>query len=586
MDTQLKENLTMKNVTRNRERGVALFFSIFALLLLTAIAGTLIFMASTETSINSNYRQEQTAFFAAKAGIEEARARMMPADPNTINLNGTSLPTGAPDTPNLPPNNATTSKLIYIVNPVNGGAAVQPWNGGTQWGDDELYHDGYTALGLTAAAPGVRCAAATLPAAAYASVNSQLPYSATTNPVPYKWVRVAPKLNASLMGPGTITTNPVYDVNAGVGTGTTVVCWDGVNEWVLTILTAANCQQMNSVNSTYMTNVYTITSLGVSSDAPNAARKVLQAEVALNPTPPFPYGLFATSTACPAIIFNGNNPSTNSYTTANGGTYTTTQSSFGGDIGANGGVSVGNGNVEGIVGVLQPPPVGNGTCATPLSVGSNGQTLGPNCSTPGVGGCGACPGPTGPNCLMSSPTYVPTPYVFPTPPAPNPLPPTTAYSGGNSLVPGSYGNISITGNTTITLAPGTYNINSLSMAGNGQIVVNPPGAVTLNVAGQGNANPIAIAGNGITDDNFANDFTINYGGTGTVSIAGNGNVTAILNSPNATVTQQGNGNWYGSILGSTMTIGGNAFFHFDRNSALAPANHGYFTLIGFREVPY
>ena len=579
MDTQLKESLIMKNVTRNRERGVALFFSVFALLLLTAIAGALIFMASTETSINANYRQEQTAFFAAKAGIEEARARMMPADPNSINTTAAPLPI-------LAPTNNATSPLIYIVNPVNGGTAVQPWNAANQWADDELCHDGYTALGLTAAAPGVRCATATLGATAYKSVNSQLPYSATANPVPYKWVRVAPKLNGSILGPGTTTASTVYDVNAGVGTGITPVCWDGVNEWVLTILTAANCQQMNSVNSTYMTNVYTITSLGVSSDAPNAARKVLQAEVALNPTPPFPYGLFATSTACPAVTFNGNNASTNSYTTANGGTYSTTQSSFGGDVGSNGGVAVGNGNIAGIVGVLQPPPLGNGTCVTPLSIGSNGATLGPSCSTPGVGGCGPCPGPTGPNCLTNSPTYVPTPYVFPAPPPPNPLPPTTAYSGGNSLVPGNYGNISITGHTTITLAPGTYNINSLSMAGNGQIVVNPPGAVTLNVAGQGNANPIAIAGNGITDDNFANDFTINYGGTGTVSIAGNGNVTAILNSPNATITQQGNGNWYGSILGATITIGGNAFFHFDRNSALAPANNGYYTLIGFREVPY
>src|ERR1700688_1859955 len=107
MDTQLKENLTMKNVTRNRERGVALFFSIFALLLLTAIAGALIFMASTETSINSNYRQEQTAFFAAKAGIEEARARMMPADPNSINTTAAPLSIVAPTN--------TTASLIYIV---------------------------------------------------------------------------------------------------------------------------------------------------------------------------------------------------------------------------------------------------------------------------------------------------------------------------------------------------------------------------------------------------------------------------------------------------------------------------------------
>ena len=97
---------------------------------------------------------------------------------------------------------------------------------------------------------------------------------------------------------------------------------------------------------------------------------------------------------------------------------------------------------------------------------------------------------------------------------------------------------------------------------------------------------VAIAGNGVTDDTIPNDFVINYGGTDTISIAGNGNVTAILNAPLAPIAQKGNGNWYGSIVGGQMTIGGNAFFHFDRNAALAPQNNGYYTMISSREVPY
>jgi hypothetical protein len=124
------------------------------------------------------------------------------------------------------------------------------------------------------------------------------------------------------------------------------------------------------------------------------------------------------------------------------------------------------------------------------------------------------------------------------------------------------------------------------MAGNAQVTVSPPGAVTLNVAGTGQSNPIAIAGNGITDDTMANDFMINYGGTGNISVAGNGNVTAILNAPNASVTQTGNGNWYGSMVAATMSIGGNAFFHYDRNSATSPPSTGYLTMIGYREVSY
>jgi hypothetical protein len=571
MDAQLKESLTMKNVTRNRQRGIALFFSIFALLLLSAIAAALIFMANTETSVNSNYRQEQVAYFAAKAGIEEARARMMSSDPNPI----------TPSLPVVAPTNNATSQIIYIVNPVKGGTAVQPWNAANQWADDELCHDynGDVALGLTTVAPDVRCTPVTLGATAYLAPTSQLPYNGTGTPVPYKWVRIAPKVNGSMLGPGT-TINNTYSVNSTVGTGTTPVCWDGVNEWVLT---AATCQQMNSVNATYMTNVYILTSLGVSSDAPNAARKVLQAEVALSPTTAFPYGLFATSTACPAVTFNGSNAATNSYTTAGGGTYATTESSSGGDVGSNGGVSLGNGTVGGIIGALPGPLAGLGcTPATPpVSFGPKG-----NCEVQGAVNCSAaCPSGNSAAC------YLTAPYVFPTPPAPNPPPPNTTCSTGpctgtGTLVPGTYGNISITGNTILTLAPGTYNINSISMAGKGEITVSPAGAVTLNIAGQGNANPVAIAGNGIVDDTIPNDFTINYGGTGTVSIAGNGNVTAVLDAPNATVTQVGNGNWYGAILANNITISGNGFFHFDRNASLAPASNGYYTLISFREVPY
>jgi hypothetical protein len=145
------------------------------------------------------------------------------------------------------------------------------------------------------------------------------------------------------------------------------------------------------------------------------------------------------------------------------------------------------------------------------------------------------------------------------------------------------------------MAPGTYNINSPSMTGNAAIVVNPPGALEFNVGGCGDAtcsaanalaNPLAVAGNGITDDTIPNDFTINYAGAGTISIAGNGDVTAILNAPNSTITQVGNGNWYGSILGGKISLGGNAFFHFDKNSAQAPSSNGYHTMLGFREVQY
>jgi Tfp pilus assembly protein PilX len=142
----------MKSTARNNERGIAMFFSLFALLLLTAIAGTLTFMASIETSVNSNYRQEQMAYFAAKAGLEEARARMMQTDPNTINATGTALPIVAPTNAN--------GSVIYIVNPGATANSVQPWSATNAYADDELCHDGYSPSLLAAGqvvAPGVPC---------------------------------------------------------------------------------------------------------------------------------------------------------------------------------------------------------------------------------------------------------------------------------------------------------------------------------------------------------------------------------------------------------------------------------------------
>lgn len=581
----------MKAQTKKRESGIALFFAVGALLLLTVIGAALIFMTNTDTAINSNYRQEQIAYFAAKAGVEEARARMMAADPASIAC-ASAVPISCPGPvagnaayPLFDPAQVAAptpaNKMIYYITNPGAGAAVQPWSSADAYTDDEICHESYTGLALAVAAPDVRCTPANLPAGAYVSYTSALPYSGTSGALAYKWVRISPKVNSSvtyLSGTGATASISTYNVNATTlpASATNVVCWDGQEELVLNTPAFLNCNQMKNLQGAPLTNVYLVTAMGVSA---TGARKMVEGEVALQPTTPFPYGLFATSTACPALTFTGNNPATDSYTTANNGTYSSTKTNTGGDVGSNGGVSVGNGNIGGLVGVLAPPPAGPGICANPFSIGPNGTDIGPN-----------CPGPT---CVPNSPTYLPAPETFPVPPAPNPLPPNTAYtppncSGkknqGQCAVPGTYGNLTVNG--TLTLAPGVYNINSLSMQGNGQIIVNPPGAVTLNVAGTGQATPLTIAGNGITDDTIANDFVINYSGTGNISIAGNGDVTAILNAPNAIIAQQGNGNWYGSILGSKVTIGGNAFFHFDRNAALAPINNGYFQMISFREVPY
>src|SRR4051794_33658530 len=88
---------------RSAERGIALLLCIFALLLLTGIALGLMFMSDTETNINVNYRDTQQAYFAAMAGLQEARVQMLT---NGLNVKPITMPL-----------TASATGVKYILNP-------------------------------------------------------------------------------------------------------------------------------------------------------------------------------------------------------------------------------------------------------------------------------------------------------------------------------------------------------------------------------------------------------------------------------------------------------------------------------------
>jgi len=93
--------------------------------------------------------------------------------------------------------------------------------------------------------------------------------------------------------------------------------------------------------------VYTITSMAVAS---SGARKVLQMEVAVSPSQPIPYGLFATGTTCGSMTFSGNG-ATDSYNSQLGN-YGRSNKGQNGDVGTFGNLTIsGNGTIGGIVGV-------------------------------------------------------------------------------------------------------------------------------------------------------------------------------------------------------------------------------------------
>jgi Tfp pilus assembly protein PilX len=76
---------------RKTETGVALLIAIFTLLLIAVVAISLIVAAGMETSLSGNYRSSTSAFYAAKAGLEEARGRLLPRNPDYFNTTSPSF---------------------------------------------------------------------------------------------------------------------------------------------------------------------------------------------------------------------------------------------------------------------------------------------------------------------------------------------------------------------------------------------------------------------------------------------------------------------------------------------------------------
>jgi Tfp pilus assembly protein PilX len=244
--------------TKRSERGIALIVALLMLLLISAALMGMIMMSNTETNVSSNFRDEQTAFFASKAGIEEVRDRMRSSATNTLSGN---LPTTA-----LP---GVTNGVLYITNPAS-GETVTPWlTLGTNYPDDEICKE-------------VTCTSGAPTGTWYITPAASASTSYAATPIlPWKWVRVMAKANKSATG-----TTRVTSVD-GTTNGNRV-CWGGTNEIATT---AASCA---AANTNYLP-VYELTALAVTR---SGSRRMMQYEVSRTPFPPMPG----------AMIFDGPNP--------------------------------------------------------------------------------------------------------------------------------------------------------------------------------------------------------------------------------------------------------------------------------------
>jgi hypothetical protein len=276
--------------------------------------------------------------------------------------------------------------------------------------------------------------------------------------------------------------------------------------------------------------------------------------------PVFSYAAFAAANGCDSIAFNGQ-PHTDSYDSTVANSWMTPSLS-GGNIGTNGNFD-GDGTI-------------NGSLSTPRT---------------GVGNC------TAGNVTATSTTAVITggitalaqPVTYPTPPAPSPLPPTTADTisknsgcpagvihcvgnagSGITITPPTpstvitLGNVNGNGGATIHLSAGIYVVNSLTLNGGSTIVLDS-GPVIFKVAGVGQTTPLDLSGGAVTNSSYnASQLQIQYGGTGTIKLTGGSATAAVVMAPNATAELKGTGDFYGALIAGKVSGGGNGGIHYDR----------------------
>ena len=172
---------------RRSEQGIALLIAIFVLLLISVVAIALLVSSGTETALGANYRTSSTVYYAALAGLEEARGRLLPRDPNYFGASvispGSTLP---------------LYHTIYVINrnSLLHETTIVPWDPGDPYYDKEYQNE----FGMQASA------ATPDPVSSLWDNNSQH----VPGPI-FKWVRITAATEKSLYLD--VDADGVYDSN-------------------------------------------------------------------------------------------------------------------------------------------------------------------------------------------------------------------------------------------------------------------------------------------------------------------------------------------------------------------------------------
>jgi Tfp pilus assembly protein PilX len=413
------------------ERGIALIVALMLLMLISAALMGMIMMSNTETNVSSNFRDEQTAFFASKAGIEEVRDRMRSSAANTLTTNTFFTLATTP----LP---GAANGVLYVTNPA-AGETDTPWLPlGTNYPDDEICKE-------------VTCTSGVPTGSWYTSASASTTYAASPI-LPWKWVRVMAKANKSDTGITRVT-------SVDGTTNGNRVCFTGTNE-IATALTSCP-----AAGSTYLP-VYELTALAVTS---SGSRRMTQYEVSRTALPPIPG----------AIVFDGASPNfgTNPNSAAFGVTGMDTRQ------GPNGGA--------GCPAAANEPGLGGFNAASAASLGTQVNRPGSYAGSPaGIADVSSQLGPLatvdGLNNLVNSVTTMAGSNVYGTSPLPSPsginlgtnaAPVINVVQGDYSFGGSGSGILLVTGTLTMS---GTPSFNGLILViGKGNVVKNGGGNGTL-----------------------------------------------------------------------------------------------------------
>ena len=466
-----------KTKAKLSERGVALIVALLTLLLLSAMLMGMIVASNSETNISSNFRDEQTAFFAARAGIEEVRDRLRPTATNPLSST-TYFTTSPAPLPGAP------SGVLYVINPTN-GETVAPWlTNGTNYPDDEICKE-VTCVG------GVPTGAWALPAQSASNNYAAVPV------LSWKWVRVMIKPNKSDTGLARVTSVD------GLMNGNRV-CFNGTNEHTTA---ATSCPDKP---------VYELTALAVTK---SGSRRMIQYEISQSALPPIPG----------ALVFDGPTPdfTTNPNSAAFGVTGMDTHT------GPNGGA--------GCPAAANEPALGGYNAASTTSLQNQVNRPGSYAGSPsGIADVSPQLGPLatvdGLNSLVSSVTTMAGPNVYGNSPLPSPstLNPGTIGPPPNPVINVVNGDYTLpSSGSGILLVTGTLTMNG-NPSFNGVILVIGKGNVQKNGGGNGTLDGSMLVANMYSDPGtWTHPIPLgsnNPPGTPTIAWNGGGNATVQYDS--------------------------------------------------------